>query len=96
MSNNITLINEIWKLLKPSIEIGDTSDAADILVNYLVEEDYSTTEIKQVFRSDKDIKRALDYFMETPDAGLNEPSVDDGYDDLFYDEDEQYDDYYDR
>lgn len=94
--SNITLINEIWKLLKSSIELGDAGDAAEILVNYLVEEGYSAHEIKQTFRSDKNIKSALDYYLETPDSGINEDSIDDGYDDLFYDEDEQYDDYYDR
>jgi hypothetical protein len=91
---SLSLINEIWKLLKTSIEAGDTDGAAETLVNYLVEEDYSPAEIKQTFRGDKDIKDALDFFMETPDDGLyHEQSDDDFFDDIDlddYDEDEEY------
>ena len=84
---SLPLINEIWKLLKSSIEAGDTDGAAETLVNYLVEEDYSPAEIKQTFRGDKDIKDALDFFMETPEDGL----IHEYEDDL---DDEDYD-YYD-
>jgi hypothetical protein len=91
---SLPLINEIWKLLKTSIEAGDTDGAAETLVNYLVEEDYSPAEIKQTFRGDKDIKDALDFFMETPDDGLyHETADDDFFDDIDlddYDEDEDY------
>jgi hypothetical protein len=86
---SLTLINEIWKLLKTSIEAGDTDGAAETLVNYLVEEDYSPAEIKQTFRGDKDIKDALDFFMETPDDGLYHAAEDDDlFDDYYPDEDE--------
>ena len=90
---SLSLINEVWKLLKPSIEAGDTDGAAETLVNYLVEEDYSAHEIKITFRGDKDIKDALDFFMETPDDCLyHEPDEDDFFDDIdvddFYDEDD--------
>ena len=86
---SISLIGEVWKLLKPSIETGDTDGAAEILVNYLVEEDYSTSEIKATFRGDKNIKDALDFFDESPDDGLyhEEDDYNDLYDD-YYNEDE--------
>ena len=91
---SIALIGEVWKLLKSNIEAGDVDGAAETLVNYLVEEDYSTSEIKSTFRGDKDIKDALDFFMETPDDGLYHESKDDD-DSLFddyndYDEDDDY------
>ena len=88
---SISLISEVWKLLKPSIENGDVESAAEILVNYLVEEDYaSTQEIKTAFRGDKEIKEALDFFMETPEDGLyhEEEDYNDLYDD-YYNEDEE-------
>lgn len=85
---SIGLIGEVWKLLKPSIETGDVDSAAETLVNYLVDEDYSAHEIKNTFRGDKDIKDALDFYLETPEDGL----VHEYEDDL---EDEYYDDYYD-
>jgi adenosylcobinamide amidohydrolase len=92
---SLPLINEIWKLLKTSIEAGDTDGAAETLVNYLVEEDYSPAEIKQTFRGDKDIKDALDFFMETPEDGLVH-EYDDDLDDEDYDyyDDDDADDQY--
>ena len=86
---SLPLINEIWKLLKPSIELGDTDGAAETLVNYLVEEDYSPAEIKQSFRGDSDIKVALDFFMDTPEDGLYHQADDEDFDDFDdYDDDE--------
>lgn len=91
---SIGLIGEVWRLLKSNIEAGDIDGAAETLVNYLVEEDYSTHEIKTTFRGDKDIKDALDFFMETPEDGLyHETADDDFFDDIDlddYDEDEEY------
>jgi hypothetical protein len=93
---SLSLINEVWKLLKPSIEAGDTDGAAETLVNYLVEEEVATAhEIKSAFRGDKDIKEALDFYLETPEDGhYHESDDDDFFDDIdlddFYDEDEDY------
>ena len=86
---SIGLIGEVWKLLKSNIEAGDIDGAAETLVNYLVEEDYSAHEIKNAFRGDKEINEALDFYLDTPDAGLyhEEEEVEDYYDDDYYDDD---------
>jgi len=83
---SIGLIGEVWKLLKSSIEAGDVDGAAETLVNYLVEEDYSAHEIQNTFRGDKDIKDALSFFLETPDTGMTFDQVDDFDEDDYYDE----------
>jgi hypothetical protein len=92
---SIGLIGEVWKLLKSSIEAGDVDGAAETLVNYLVEEDYSAHEIKNTFRGDKDIKDALDFYLETPESGLvheyDDDLDDEDYD--YYDDDNYNDDY---
>jgi hypothetical protein len=92
---SLSLINEVWKLLKPSIEAGDTDGAAETLVNYLVEEEVASAhEIKSAFRGDKDIKDALDFYLETPEDGhYHESDDDDFFDDIDiddHDEDEYY------
>jgi hypothetical protein len=88
---SIFLINEVWKLLKPSIEAGDTEGAAETLVNYLVEEEVaSAPEIKSTFRGDKDIKAALGFYLETPDSGLVHGYDDDLDEDDYYDDDDNY------
>lgn len=70
--SNLSIINDVWKLLKTNIETGDVDSAADALVTYLIEEDYSPSEIKQAFRGDKEVKVALEYFLETPEDSLVE------------------------
>lgn len=93
---SLSLINEVWKLLKPSIESGDTDGAAETLVNYLVEEAIASAhEIKSAFRGDKDIKDALDFYLETPEDGLVHEYDDDlDEDDYYYDDDNNYNDDY--
>lgn len=92
---SIGLIGEVWKLLRSSIEAGDVDGAAETLVNYLVEEDYSAHEIKNTFRGDKDIKDALDFYLETPEDGLiheyDDDDLDEDYD--YYDDDDDEDQY---
>lgn len=90
---SLTLINEIWKLLKPSIETGDTDEAAETLINYLIEEDYSPAEIKQTFRGDREIKEAVAFYLEKPEDGLFTEHVEDPYEESFYDENDHYDGY---
>jgi thiamine pyrophosphokinase len=90
---SIGLISEIWKLLKPHVELGDVDSAAETLVNYLIEEDYSAIEIKNNFRSDKDIKEALDFYLEKPEDGLVH-EYDDDFDEDDYNDDYDYDDDY--
>jgi hypothetical protein len=88
---SLHLVNEIWKVLKPSIEAGDMNGAAETLVNYLVDEDYSPNEIKQVFRGDSDIKDALTYYLESPSDGLYHEVEEDLFDeDADEDSDEDY------
>ena len=92
---SLSLINEVWKLLKPSIEAGDTDGAAETLVNYLVEEEVATAqEIKASFRGDKDIKDAVDFYLETPESGLVHEYEDDLDEDDYYDDDDNYNDDY--
>ena len=91
---SLLIVNEIWKLLKPSLEAGTVAEeAADNLVNYLIDEDYSPNEIKQAFRGDAYIKRALEFFIETPDQGykLDEEEIDPYDENHLFDDDEDDD-----
>lgn len=93
---NLTLINEIWKLLKPDIEVGDVNAAAETLINYLVEEDFSPTELQQIFRNDRPIKEALSFYLEKPEDGLVHEYEDDLDEDLDFNDygyEYEYDEY---
>ena len=50
--------------MRQHIQLADKSDAADSLVNLLIDHGYDVDEIKENFRGDKDIANALIYFSE--------------------------------
>jgi hypothetical protein len=87
---SIGLISEIWKILRPNLESGDPEHAAEMLVNYMIDEDYSSTEIKNAFRGDSYIKDALEFYLEKPEDGLYHEEDEDPYDYDEPDEDEEY------
>jgi len=90
---SLSLINEIWKVLKPSIELGDLDEAAENLVQYLIDEDYSPAEIKQSFRGDASVKEAVAFYLEKPEDGLYSETVEDIFDDYYNDDEYDDDDY---
>jgi len=59
---SLNLIAEVWDALRQHIQLADKGDAADTLVNLLVDNDYDAEEIKEAFRGDKEIVSALSYF----------------------------------
>lgn len=79
------VVRIIWDELKRYINTVDRPEAADILVSVLVENDCDINEIKQAFKGDSDIKRALtDYLDQGHDESEEE---DEGYEE----EDEDWD-----
>lgn len=61
---NLTFIAEVWEALRPSIGFDDRSEAADVLVNLLIDNDYEPSDIKSAFRGDEDVNRALKYYND--------------------------------
>ena len=60
---SLRIITEIWEVLREHIDFNDRTDAADTLVNYLMDNNYEVDEIKDEF-SDKDITTALKGYAE--------------------------------
>lgn len=78
------IVRIIWDELKRYINNVDRPEAADILVSALVENDYDINEIREAFKGDSDIKRAItDYLDQGHDESEEE---DEGYE-----EDEDWD-----
>ena len=90
---NLNLVSEMWDILKPNIQVGDVNDAAESLVNYLVDNDYDPQEIKRTFKGDSSIQKAVGYFIESNNDSFEE-DFDDYEGDLddysYNDEDEDY------
>jgi hypothetical protein len=54
---------EVWEILRDHIDLNDRGDAADSLVNYLMDNNYEVEDIKDAFK-DKDITKALKGYAE--------------------------------
>ena len=73
-----TLVSELWYELKRHIPPSDRAEAAELVVAVLINNDEDVDDIKDAFKSDRDIKQALMEYLDTEK----------GYDD---DEEEDYD-----
>ena len=60
----LSMATEVWDALRTHIDPTERSDAADSLVNLLVDSGYDAEEIKDSFRGDKEINGALKYYRE--------------------------------
>ena len=65
--------------MRSHIDFNDRSDAADSLVNLLIDNNYEAEDIKDAFRGEKEVLTALKEYMAQHDT-------DDSYED--YDEDD--------
>jgi hypothetical protein len=76
---SLDFVAEVWDALRDHIDLSSRSDAADTLVNLLIDNNYETDDIKDAF-NDKDIRNALKAYIEEHD-------LEEDYDD--YDDDEE-------
>lgn len=79
---SVELSSEIWSEIKRYINSVDRNEAAETVVNILIDNDIDAEEIKSAFKGDGDIKRALaDYLKEEEEL---EEEEEDDYDDDNY------------
>jgi hypothetical protein len=77
---SVELSREIWDELKRYVNTVDRQDAAETLINVLIDNDIDADEIKDVFKGDTEVKRALTSYLK------------DHADEEEYDEEEDNDD----
>ena len=74
---------ELWSELKRYVNSIDRNEAADTLVNLLIDNDYDVDDIRTLFKSDSDVKQALkSYLGDAEEEELDEEEEDD-YDDSY-------------
>ena len=61
---SVELAKEIWSELRRHINTVDRDEAAETLVAVLIDNDVAADEIKSVFKSESDIKRALASYLK--------------------------------
>lgn len=82
---SLSIISEVWEVLREHVDFNDRSEAADTLINYLMDNNYEVDDIKSEFK-DKDITTALKGYAE---QHFQEEEYEEYEDDQ--DEDESYD-----
>lgn len=76
--SGLSLVSEVWDAMRTHIDFNDRNDAADTLVNLLIDNNYEADEIKDAFRGEKEVLNALKNYVAEHEEE--------------YEEDEDYDD----
>jgi hypothetical protein len=84
---SVELSREIWDELKRYVNTVDRSEAAETLVSVLIDNDVAADEIKETFKSDSEVKRALTSYLK------DHADEDEEDDDDLHDDDDTYEDY---
>jgi hypothetical protein len=82
---SVELAKEIWSELRRHINTVDRDEAAETLVAVLIDNDVAADEIKSVFKSESDIKRALASYLKD--------HAEEDEDDEEFDDNDETDDY---
>jgi hypothetical protein len=78
---SVDVAYDIWTELRRFLSTPDRAEAADSLVNVLIDNDYDAEDIRSAFKGDADVKQALQSYLDDNEEDVEEYSED-------YDEDE--------
>ena len=82
---SVELAKEIWDEIRRYVNTVDRAEAAETLVAVLIDNDVAADEIKEVFKSDGEVKRALASYLKD--------HADDEEEDDYEDDEDEDDDY---
>lgn len=83
MSDGLELVAQVWEAVKYHIDTNDRPEAADDLVNLLIDHDHEVSEIKEAFRGDKVINAALRGYIASHEDPDDEDPYDEDHDDPY-------------
>jgi hypothetical protein len=78
---SIEVAAELWGELKRYVNTVDREEAAESVVSILVDNDYDADDIRNAFKGDSDIKRALAAYVGNNQEHDDEESDEEDYDD---------------
>lgn len=81
---SVELAKEIWDELKRYVNTVDRDEAAETLVSVLIDNDADADEIKEVFKSDSEVKRALAHYLKDHEDEYEEDEEEEDYEDDDY------------
>ena len=65
---SLNFVTEVWDALRTHIDFNDRSDAADTLINLLIDNNYEASDIKDSFKNDKEVLKALKGYTDQQDG----------------------------
>ena len=83
------IASEIWGELKRFVNTVDRAEAADTVIQILMDNDSDVEDIRDAFKGDTDIKRALTAYLDN-DKDYVEEDDEEEPEDEDYDEDEDW------
>ena len=82
---SITVVAEVWRAIKGEVDDANLPDAAESLVDVLIQNDYEASDIKAEFRRDSDVMDAVKAYVASQEEDEEEYEEEE-------EEDEDYDD----
>ena len=82
-----SIASELWSELKRFVNTVDRAEAAETVVQILMDNDSDVEDIRDAFKGDSDIKRALTAYLDNDKDYIDEEDVE---------EDEDFDDFNDE
>ena len=83
------IASEIWGELKRFVNTVDRAEAAETVIQILMDNDSDVEDIRDAFKGDSDIKRALTAYLDN-DKDYAEEDDEEEPEDKDYDEDEDW------
>lgn len=71
--------SEVWNELKRYVNTVDRQEAAETLVSVLIDHDEDVEDIRDAFKHDSDVKRALTAYLDN-DKNYDEEDIDEDID----------------
>jgi len=82
--------SEIWGELKRYVNVVDRIDAAESIVSILIDHDHSVDEIREAFKGDSDIKKALTAYLDNDKDYAEDDLEEDDEDEDNYNQEDDY------
>lgn len=77
---NLNFIAEVWDAITQHMTADDRTDAADSLVNLLIDNDYEAEDIKDAFRGCREIQTAIKDYTDSVELEEDDEDYDEDYD----------------
>jgi hypothetical protein len=78
----VDLASEIWNELKRYVNTVDRAEAAETVVQILMDNDSDVEDIRTAFKGDSDIKRALTAYLDNDKDYVEDEDEDEDFDDF--------------